>query len=112
VVVPVPEHEVRVAYRKFQVLERPTVGVAAVGRVRDGVFEGAPTLIAGAVDERPVRLPAEELADVAIDDRGALDALAAAAAEAVDPVDDLSGSADYKRHLTGVLAQRAVEALA
>jgi len=112
VIVPLPGPEVRVAYRKFQVLERPAVGVAAVARVRAGVFDGAPTLVAGAVDERPVRLPAGELADVALDDRGALDALAAAAAEAVDPVDDLSGSAEYKRHLTGVLAQRAVEALA
>jgi carbon-monoxide dehydrogenase medium subunit len=88
VIVPVPDADVRAAYRKFQVLERPAVGVAAVGRVRDGV------------DERPVRIPADDL-----------DTLAVAAAEAVDPVDDLSGSAEYKRHLTGVLAQRAVQAL-
>jgi aerobic carbon-monoxide dehydrogenase medium subunit len=100
VIVPVPDADVRAAYRKFQVLERPAVGVAAVGRVRDGVLVEAPTVVAGAVDERPVRIPADDL-----------DALAAAAAEAVDPVDDLSGSAEYKRHLTGVLAQRAVEAL-
>ena len=29
-----------------------------------------------------------------------------------EPVDDLSGSADYKRHLTGVLVRRALTALA
>ncbi|HET6548768.1 MAG TPA: FAD binding domain-containing protein [Solirubrobacter sp.] len=107
----VPVGDARAAYRKFQVLERPAVGVAAVGRVRDGVFDGEPVVVAGAVDERPVRIPAGELAGAARDDAHALDALAAAAAEAVEPVDDLSGSEDYKRHLTGVLAKRAVLAL-
>jgi carbon-monoxide dehydrogenase medium subunit len=96
------------AYRKFQVLERPAVGVAAVGTVREGVFDGAPVVVAGAVDERPVRIPAD-FDGMAVED--ALDALAEAAAEAVDPVDDLSGSEEYKRHLTGVLAKRAVLAL-
>ena len=35
-----------------------------------------------------------------------------AAREAVDPVDDLSGSAEYKRHLTGVMVRRTLEVLA
>jgi carbon-monoxide dehydrogenase medium subunit len=109
----VPVHDdVRAAYRKFQVLERPAVGVAAVGRIEHGVFAEAPTVVVGAVDERPVRVPSDELAGAACDDPGALEALAAAARAAVDPVDDLSGSAEYKRHLTGVLAQRTVRALA
>jgi carbon-monoxide dehydrogenase medium subunit len=108
----VPVNDVRAAYRKFQVLERPAVGVAAVGRVEDGVFAGAPTVVVGAVDERPVRVPADDLAGAAPGDPGALAALAAAAREAVDPVDDLSGSAEYKRHLTGVLAARVLGELA
>jgi carbon-monoxide dehydrogenase medium subunit len=112
VIVPVPAPDVRAAYRKFQVLERPAVGVAAVGRLRDGVFLEAPDIVVGAVDEQPVRVPADDLAGAAWDDHGALERLAAAASEAVDPVDDLSGSAEYKRHLAGVLARRAVAALA
>jgi carbon-monoxide dehydrogenase medium subunit len=112
VIVPLPGPDVRAAYRKFQVLERPAAGAAAVGRLRDGVFAEAPAVVVGAVDERPVRVPADDLAGAAWDDRGALERLAAAASEAVDPVDDLSGSAEYKRHLAGVLARRAVEALA
>ncbi len=99
----------KAAYRKFQVLERPAVGVAAVGTVREGVFDGAPVVVAGAVDERPVRIPTDELDGMAVSE--GLEILAAAAAEAVDPVDDLSGSEEYKRHLTGVLAKRAVLAL-
>jgi carbon-monoxide dehydrogenase medium subunit len=83
-------------YEKFQVLERPAVGVAAA-RHADGL-----ALVVGAVDDRPVRVVAED------DDP---DALCAAAMEAVDPVDDLSGSAEYKRHLTGVMVRRALERL-
>jgi carbon-monoxide dehydrogenase medium subunit len=107
----VPLADVRAAYRKFQVLERPAVGVAAAGRMVGGVFAEAPVVVVGAVDERPIRVPADELVGVPCDDVDALDALAASAGEAVDPVDDLSGSAEYKRHLTGVLARRAVMAL-
>jgi carbon-monoxide dehydrogenase medium subunit len=70
------------------------VGVAAVAR--NG---GAPTVVVGAVDEKPVRIEG-------------VDDYAEAAREAIDPVDDLSGSAEYKRHLTGVIVRRALEALA
>jgi carbon-monoxide dehydrogenase medium subunit len=109
--VPIPEPGVAAVYRKFQVLERPTVGVAAVGRVADGVWQTAPVIVVGAVDERPVRIPADDLVGVACDDDAALGAIEAAARDAVDPADDLSGSGDYKRHLTGVLVKRAVRAL-
>jgi len=94
VVVPLPQAETRATYLKFQVLERPTVGVAAVAR--NG---GAPTVVVGAVDDKPVRIEG-------------VDDYVEAAREAVDPVDDLSGSAEYKRHLTGVMVKRALEALA
>jgi carbon-monoxide dehydrogenase medium subunit len=107
--VPVPAGSA--AYRKFQVLERPAVGVAAVGRVEGGELAEAPVVVVGAADERPVRVPADDLVGVACDDADALERLATAAREAVDPVDDLSGSAEYKRHLTGVIAKRAVMAL-
>jgi aerobic carbon-monoxide dehydrogenase medium subunit len=109
--VPLPAAGVRAAYRKFQVLERPAVGVAAVARVEDGRLAEAPVVVAGAVDERPVRIDADDLVGAACDDADALERLAAAAREAVEPVDDLSGSTEYKRHLTGVVAKRAVRAL-
>jgi carbon-monoxide dehydrogenase medium subunit len=112
IVVPVPEPDVRATYLKFQVLERPAVGVAAVARVRGGAFVGTPTIVVGAVDERPVRVPAEALDGAACDDARALDEVEEAARVAVEPGDDLSGSADYKRHLTGVLVRRALTALA
>jgi carbon-monoxide dehydrogenase medium subunit len=97
VVVPLPGRETRAAYLKFQVLERPTVGVAAVAHNGD-----APTVVVGAVDERPIRVEAN----------GDIGDYVDAARAAVDPVDDLSGSAEYKRHLTGVLVKRALEAIA
>jgi aerobic carbon-monoxide dehydrogenase medium subunit len=94
VVVPLPGADARATYLKFQVLERPTVGVAAVARNGD-----APTVVVGAVDEKPVRIEG-------------VDDYVEAAREAIDPVDDLSGSAEYKRHLTGVIVKRALEAIA
>jgi carbon-monoxide dehydrogenase medium subunit len=109
--VPVGDADVRAAYRKFQVLERPAVGVAACGRIAGGVFTDPPAIVIGSVDEVLVRISAD-LAGAAPDDEDALEAVRTAACEAVDPVDDLSGSAEYKRHLTGVLATRAVEGLA
>ena len=112
ITVPVPDEGTRAVYRKFQVLERPAVGVAAVGRISDGAWAQAPAIVVGAVDERPVRVPADGLVGAPCEDAGALSEVLAAAQEAVDPVDDLSGSADYKRHLTGVLVGRALAALA
>ncbi len=110
--VPIPPPEVRAAYVKFQILERPSVGVAAVGAIRDGRFEGAPAIVVGAADETPRAVPAEALAGARLDEEAALEAAAAAARRAVEPVDDLAGSAEYKRHLVGVFTRRALAALA
>jgi aerobic carbon-monoxide dehydrogenase medium subunit len=109
--IPLPARDARVAYVKFQILERPSVGVAAVGTVRDGRFVGAPTVVVGAVDEMPRRVDTAQFAGARASDPGTLGAIAEAARAAVEPTADLAGSVDYKRHLVGVFAQRAVASL-
>ena len=109
--VPLPAPGTRIAYVKFQILERPSVGVAAVATLRDGRFVGAPSVVVGAVDEIARRVKTDQLAGADPKDAGALDALAEAARAAVDPVADLAGSADYKRELVGVFARRAIASL-
>jgi carbon-monoxide dehydrogenase medium subunit len=110
--VPLPARDVRAAYVKFQILERPSVGVAVVAGIRDGKFAGAPTVVVGAVDEVPRLVATADLSGAKVEDPRTGDALAEAARRAVDPVDDLAGAADYKRHLVGVFARRALAALA
>jgi carbon-monoxide dehydrogenase medium subunit len=85
----------RGVYLKHQTMERPTVGVAAVDW-----HDGGRRLVVGAVSERPVAFDAGD---------GEIDPDAVAAA--VEPIPDLSGSTRYKRHLTSVLAQRALARL-
>jgi aerobic carbon-monoxide dehydrogenase medium subunit len=110
--VPVPAKGRRAAYVKFQILERPSVGVAIAGELRGGRFAGAPEVVVGAVDEMPRRVDTKVLAGANATDAATADALAAAARAAVDPVADLAGDVDYKRHLVGVFARRALAALA
>jgi len=92
-----PAPDRRGVYVKFQTRERPTVGVALV----TDWGSGACRLVVGAVGEVPVSLEFPSL--------GAVDP--AAAAEAVDPVADLTESVEYKRHVTAVMAARAKERL-
>jgi len=106
--IPVPARDVRVAYVKFQVLERPTLGVAAVAAVRDGRFVGAPSVVVGAVDEVPRPVATADLTGADARDPRTADALAEAARRSVEPSDDLAGSAEYKRHVVGVFARRAL----
>jgi aerobic carbon-monoxide dehydrogenase medium subunit len=100
------------AYVKFGVSERPTLGIAVAleldgtgGRVADA------RLAVGCVSPRPARVPAAEarLAGVALTDlEDVTGAAAALAAAAVDPADDLHGSAEYKRAMVAVFARRAL----
>lgn len=108
---PLPDGR-RAAYVKFQILERPSVGVAIVGAVQGGRFADAPAVVVGAVDEMPRRVETKTLSGATLRDAGTADALASAARAAVEPVADLAGDVDYKRHLVGVFARRALAALA
>lgn len=99
-------------YLKFGVHERPTLGVA-VALLPDGGPGriGEARVAVGCIGPRPERLAAVEAAA-----RGLPAAelgrrageLGALAAERVDPVDDLHGSAEYKRDMARVFVQRAL----
>jgi aerobic carbon-monoxide dehydrogenase medium subunit len=97
--VPTPGPD-RATYIKYQVAERPTVGVAAVERADGG--QPRRWVVVGAVSERPLAFDA--------DDAGEVDAEAVAAA--IEPIADLTGSEEYKRHVTAVYVRRALASLA
>jgi aerobic carbon-monoxide dehydrogenase medium subunit len=83
--------------------------VACALRVESGVVHEA-RLGAAAVSDRPLRLSAAEAALAGTRCRAeSLEAAAAAARAAVDPSDGLHASAEYRRHLAGVLVTRAAE---
>jgi len=106
--IPIPTKTQRAAYQKFQLKERPTLGLALVLKV-DGDNINNATAVVGSISAVPTqsdkanRCLTGSRAQV---DRQLGDA-AEALAEAADPVDDLEGSADYKRHLIGVFLRRA-----
>lgn len=96
----VPGGEHRATYRKFRSRsheDRPCVGVAACRR------GGELRVVVGAVAERPQLFP--ELC------RGAAAEIADAYAEAIEPIDDVRGSADYRRRVIFAEVRRAVEAV-
>jgi carbon-monoxide dehydrogenase medium subunit len=95
--VPVDAHR-QATYLKFQTMERPTVGVAAVRRRVNGSVRTR--LVVGAASLVPV---VADSTDGAID----VDDLCAR----LEPLADLTGSADYKRHVAGVLVRRALDQL-
>ncbi len=83
--------------------------VACALRVTDGVVAEA-RLGAAAVSDRPVRLHAAERALVGSRcEPAALAAAAEEARQAVDPSDGMHASAEYRRHLTGVLTGRSAQ---
>ncbi|MCW2700330.1 MAG: hypothetical protein JWQ45_1865 [Blastococcus sp.] len=95
--IPLGGPEVRAEYVKYQIMERPTLGVAIAHEPETGACR----VVVGAVGEVPAvwtfAAPDEIDADTI--------------ASEVDPTPDLTGSERYKRHVTGVYVRRAVDAL-
>lgn len=87
----------RAVYLKFQTMERPTVGVAAVAAGSGSSCR----LVVGAVGEELLVVDVDHVDHVDADD----------IADRIDPIADLTGSVRYKRHMTAVFVRRAVDAL-
>lgn len=108
--IPVPDKTRRAAYVKFQIHERPTLGLALVLDVDAGgkTIQSARAVI-GSVSAAPCRSDQADAALVGTTDQVErhLGDAAEVLADAADPVDDLEGSAEYKRHLIGVFLKRA-----
>ena len=87
------------------------VGAAARISVDDaGACTGA-TIALGAVAPTVIRVPAAEDALVGSTfDDDTMAAVAAAASEACDPIDDKRGTKEFRRQVAGVLTTRAVTA--
>ena len=98
-------------YVKFGVHERPTLGIALALVPDRGAGIGAARLAVGCVNPRPTRVAAAEarLSGVTFAELGDVTGeVARLASESVDAVDDLHGSADYKREMVAVFTRRAL----
>ena len=108
--IPLPAKSQRAAYLKFQVHERPTLGLALVLDMDENsnAVKKARAVV-GSVSPTPSRSEKAESLLVGPKDKveKQLSDAALALADAADPVDDLEGSAEYKRHLIGVYLRRA-----
>jgi aerobic carbon-monoxide dehydrogenase medium subunit len=105
---PEPGRGVGIAHQKMSLHERPAVTVTCLVRVEDGQLTSARVAV-GSVGNRPQRALDAEAALVGAAAEGLdvrVSTAAEAAAEAADPVEDASGSVEYKRQLVRVLMAR------
>jgi carbon-monoxide dehydrogenase medium subunit len=107
---PLP-NEWRVGYVRFARFELPSFGIAVAVRTDAGTIRQA-RIAVGCVGAKPTRLARveERLGGVALADVPTV--LAEARhffRSALEPADDLHGSADYKLHMTRILLGRAIE---
>jgi len=97
----VPARIERAVYRKFRSRsheDRPCVAVAAA------TVHGVARVVVGAVAERPQYFP-----ELCV---GPADEIGGRYAEAIEPISDVRGSADYRRRVIAVEVRRALEELA
>jgi aerobic carbon-monoxide dehydrogenase medium subunit len=106
--IPLLSQSQRAVYIKFQTHERPTLGLALVIDL-DGQTIKKARAVVGSVGAIPSRSDKTDTALVGPRNQveTQLDDAAISLADAADPVDDLQGSADYKRHLISVFLKRA-----
>lgn len=112
--IPLAGKSQRAAYVKFQLKERPTLGLALVLDVDGDNIKQAKAVV-GSVSPMPTQSDKANglLTGSRAQVEKQLSDAAGALAQAADPVDDLEGGADYKRHLIGVFLKRAfIKALA
>jgi len=106
--IPLPAKTQRATYVKFQLHERPTLGLALVLNI-DGDKITMARAVVGSVSAIPTQ--SDRANALLVGSKGQvkkqLPDAAEALAQATDPVDDLEGSAEYKRHLIGVFLERA-----
>jgi carbon-monoxide dehydrogenase medium subunit len=96
--VPIPVEGTKAVYVKYQITERPTVGVALAYDPRAGQCR----LVIGALGEVQTLFTFGDPAEID----------PAAVAEELDPTPDLTGSDRYKRHVAAVFIRHAVHAMA
>jgi aerobic carbon-monoxide dehydrogenase medium subunit len=106
--IPIPAKSQRATYLKFQLHERPTLGLGLV-LDDDGDRITAARAVVGSVSAVPTQ--SDQANSLLLGSREQIEKqlpqAADALVEAADPVDDLEGSGEYKRHLIGVFLKRA-----
>jgi len=110
--IPLPAKSQRASYLKFQIRERPTLGLALLVELDEsGRNITKARAVVGCISPKPCRTDKAEALLVGPKEEVEkhLAEAARALAEAADPVDDLEGSAEYKRHLVGVFLRRAFD---
>lgn len=110
--VPPPAPNCRGTYLKFTTRsseDRPCAGVAATVQLSNGVCQEA-RVVVGAVSPTPVVVTDRDLVNGKKLTPNLIEEITLKAEAAVDPIDDLRGTADYKRQLVKVLVRRALTA--
>ena len=108
--VPPPPLNSKGTYLKFTTRsseDRPCAGVAAWVQRSNGICDAA-RVVVGAVSPTPVVVSAPPLVNGKELTSDLIEEIASKAQADVDPIDDLRGTADYKRHLVKVLVRRAL----
>jgi carbon-monoxide dehydrogenase medium subunit len=112
ITVPPPPAAQRGSYLKFTTRssgDRPAAAVSALA-ILDGGRLNDVRVVIGAVSPSPVLLAeATRLATGQAPSAELFARMGQAASQAMDPIEDHRGSAAYKRHLVGVLVERALE---
>ena len=107
--VPAEPANLRGVYIKFTTgssEERPCAGVAAVAVMDEQICKDL-RVVVGAVSPAPVRVETMIAREERLTPK-LVEQIAAEAARVVEPVDDVRGPADYKRHIVKVLVRRAI----